>query len=289
MTLPAVKAIEAHVLGKIAKAQVIDEPYPHILVDNLLPADLYAEVVAAVPPTSEMERVSYPGTGFGKKTATSRDYGFRHRALKTTDGPLGVVRDVLASDAFARALLDKFATSIPAEKHVRFDNGSADFSTVFDLQVDLEGYAIAPHPDIPSKLVTFQIYLSPDETLAKQGTFMCVPKDNDRVKRGRTKLALAAGRAIALVSKLVPSAYARVERSRLGEAFGIGDQRAWFPWSWFDVAKVAPALPNNFFAFAPNERSYHAVTMDGLVGERPVIRGFIRAGADTSNWIAPRM
>lgn len=289
MTLPAAKAIEAHVLGKIAKAQVIDEPYPHILVDSFLPDDLYAEVVAAVPPTSEMERVSYPGTGFGKKTATSRDYGFRHRTLKTTDGPLGAVREVLASDAFARALLDKFATTIPADKHRRFDNGNKDFSTVFDLQVDLEGYAIAPHPDIPSKLVTFQIYLSSDESLAAQGTYMCVPKDHDRVKRGRTGLALAAGRVVGLACKVVPSLYAKVERSRLGETLGIGDQRAWFPWSWFDVAKTAPALPNNFFAFAPNERSYHAVTMDGLVGERPVIRGFIRAGADTSNWIAPRM
>lgn len=275
----------SHVLERIERAPVIDAPFAHIVIEELLPPELYQELLAAIPSTASMDRVSYPGSGYGQRGPHYKPYGYAHPDLGAAEGALAAVRDVFASEMFARALLGKFEEAIPAEKR-RFFDGANDFTTVFDLQVDLPGYAIAPHPDTPSKIVTFQLYLSADETLGEHGTMLCAPKD-ERSLRGRSTPARAGGRVVDLVTRVSPRARRRVERSRLGEVLGVGGQRLWFPWSWFDVVKVAPALPNYFLAFAPGERSFHAVNMDGLTGQRPVLRGFIRSGSSTNNWIGP--
>ena len=78
------------------------------------------------------------------------------------------------------------------------------------------------------------------------------------------------------------------ERTRLGTEIGFGDSKNWYPWRLFDIVAAAPALPNHFMAFAPNNRSYHAVRMnipESSEGRR-VIRGFIRSGIDQKNFIA---
>ena len=65
----------------------------------------------------------------------------------------------------------------------------------------------------------------------------------------------------------------------------------WRSWDLFESTTVAPASPNTLLAFAPHERSYHAVRMDIPADhprrERTAIRGFIRAGAATENWVYP--
>jgi hypothetical protein len=282
----SVEALVEHVSSKIEEATVENAPFAHFVVDELLPIDVYSELVASLPATSAMQRVTYPGTGYGKRGPRYSDFGYAYRDLAIAEGPLGAVRQVFASEAFSRALLDKFSRAIPAEKHIHFADSASDYTSVFDLQVDLPGYAIAPHPDVPSKIVTYQLYLPADESLASQGTSLCVPKDG-RGARGRTWPARFLGRVIDQSLKNTSASYKRIERSPVGELIGVGAQSSWLPWSWFDVAKVVPALPNHFLAFAPNERSFHAVAMDNLEGERPVIRGFLRSGSDQKNWISP--
>jgi len=78
------------------------------------------------------------------------------------------------------------------------------------------------------------------------------------------------------------------ERTRLGTEIGFGDSKNWYLWRLFDIVDAAPALPNHFMAFAPNDCSYHAVHMnipESSEGGR-VIRGFIRSGVDQKNFIA---
>ncbi len=281
---------------KINAAPIVDRPFAHIFIDEFLPTDVYDEIRAALPPRSKMQEVVYPGTGFGGRGPGLHDYGYAYRELATSTGTLRLLHETFASPAFSRALLDKFSTArpdgstpIPADKHQLFRDND-DFTTVFDLQVDLPGYAAAPHPDVHSKIVTFQLYLTGDEALADNGTLLCEPKDN-RVARGRRPAFKVLARTLDLLPRN-STIYKRIERSDLGLTLGVGDTKNWYPWSWFDVVRVASALPNHFLSFAPNARSYHAVTMavpDGSeVRERPVVRGFIRAGKDTSNWIAPR-
>jgi hypothetical protein len=119
---------------------------------------------------------------------------------------------------------------------------------------------------------------------------LCEPID-DRVTRGRSSLAKTAGRIVELCLSPKWPLFKKLERSDFGAWCGIGAySKHWYPWAWFRVAKVAKALPNHFLAFAPNSRSFHAVDLDiprdARSAERPVIRGFVRAGSDTKNWIS---
>jgi hypothetical protein len=289
--------LSAMVARAIAEAPIRREPFPHIIVSPLLPADLYEQVRQAIPDRASLEQVEYPGTGFGRRNRRYHDHGLAYRDLARATGPLEAIASLFSSDEFTDALLTKFATPlddgflpIPEVKHRFFADGADDYTSVFDLQVDLPGYAIAPHRDVDEKIVTYQLYLTPDDSLAEFGTLLCRPKDA-RAQRGRRRSVAAVGE---FVDRLPAESrvHRRIERSRLGRVLGVGSNRVWLPWSWFTVDAIAYATPNSLLAFAPNERSFHAVDLriprESPVQQREVVRGFIRTGGNTTNWIAPR-
>jgi len=192
---------------------------------------------------------------------------------------------------FSRRLADGFYP-IPLEKHRHFAGGVGDYTSVFDLQIDLPGYAIPPHPDVPSKLVTFQFFLPQDDALAGYGTMLCALKGRGE----RSWLLRSSGSLLTRAAQHFHQEHSRpfkwLERTSVGLELGVGDTANWLPWSRADVVTIAPARRNCFMAFAPNAISYHAVRFDvpptAPQQERPVVRGFLRAGANTDNWIAPK-
>lgn len=276
----AVETLTDRLIAEIRRARVVAEPFPHFTVDEMLPADLYAQVMRAVADRKRFRKVDYPGTGRGKL------FGWAYNDLKSAPDALRVVHDAFASESFSRAMLEKFRPQgIPADKHKHFV-GSADYTTVFDLQIDLPGYEILPHADVRQKIVTFQLYMVPDDAVADcAGTHLCAPRDG-RAMNGRPAWASRVGKAI---DRFAPaSVQGRLEQTHIGQLLSMGGKDSWLPWRWFTTAKLIRAVPNGFMAFAPNERSFHAVKFEGRPGqERPVLRGFIRSGSNTKNWIAP--
>jgi hypothetical protein len=301
--LPSAQELTEIVATKIADCAVQERPFPHIIIEGLLPAEFYDAVLRAIPPLSEFTVADYPGTGFGRAGNNYRDFGYAYEGLSEADGPLALLYAAFASEQFGRALLDKFSrplpgggAPIPGEKHRFFAGAARDYATVFALQVDMPGYAIPPHNDIPSKIVTFQLHLAEDSTLADYGTMLCEPRDSRAYRERPIPLRLIS-RAAGLLPPAIRGAvrmglggvFRRFERSRAGVAVGAG---AWMPWEWFRVVKVARALPNHLLAFAPNDRSFHAVNFnvpaDAPTQERRVVRGFIMSGRDAKNLIKPR-
>ncbi len=293
-TLPGPDELIDEVSQKIEAASIDRVPFPHLIVEQLLPEAMYQAVLNAIDDASQFERVDYPGTGFGTRGKAYHDYGLAYVGLPEAQGVLGDLHAAFASNHVARALLKKFSTplddgvmTIPLEKHQFFAHGATDFTSVFDIQVDLPGYAIAPHPDVPSKIITFQLYLTKDDALADLGTMLCEPKDL-RATRGRSPVVQSIGQVL----NHLPHRWGinrRVEKSRIGLRFGVGANSSWFPWEWFRIAKVARAMPNNFLAFPPHGRSFHAVDLriplESPVQQRSVLRGFVRSGQSNKNWI----
>jgi hypothetical protein len=172
---------------------------------------------------------------------------------------LQAAHDMFASDAFARALLDRFSDplsragrgpAIPLHKHALFAGEVREYTCVFSLYKDLEHYEISPHTDHPSKLVTFLWYLD-DEWSNPCGTLLCRPKPGVDVTR--LNLDYEAAR----------------QEGRTG---------LWMKWDSFDIVKSVSG-PNLLLAFAPSESSYHAVKLPvsapDMPRERLVLRGFI--------------
>lgn len=306
MSLPGIPELAEAVESKIAATPIFTDPFPHIIVEDLLSPDLYDVVLRTMPSLSEFTAADYPGTGAGHRTGRSQDFGYAYFGFREAQGPLGLLHGLFSSERFARVLLEKFRwplpdgfVPIPPEKHHFFIDGARSYTTVFDLQVDLPGYAIPPHKDLPSKIVTFQFYLTADTSLRGYGTLLCKPKDR-RGLRTPSPLArfLAAGvRQLKCCEPILRTVrrsglevfLRRFEHSRIGLRLGVGSR---LPWEWFDVVKVTPALPNHLLAFAPNDRSFHAVNFD-VPAEHPhqqrrVIRGFIMSGHNAKNLIRAR-
>ena len=285
-----VEDVFEHILRKISSAEINANPYPHIVVSEIFPPEFYPKLLAAIPKPEQFAAAEYPGTGFGQAKRSQRNSsGLAYPNLHE----LPLFRELqtfLRGEEFCRALLGKFSRpdGIPAEKHRYFAGGAREFTSVFDLQIDRRGYEILPHPDIPSKIMTFQFFLVSDDSLKDFGTLFC------RTKNGRpavrSSIARRAGTAVERVARALRHRPYRfwhwLERTKLGTEIGFGSE-GWYPWRMFDLISAAPALPNHFMAFAPNERSYHAVRMDipkSSIG-RTVIRGFIRSGRDVGNVI----
>jgi hypothetical protein len=279
-----------HILRKIRTAKIKADPYPHIVVSEIFPPGFYPKLLAAIPKPEQFAAAEYPGTGFGKAKRNQRkSSGLAYPNLHEL--PLfRELQEFLRGEEFSRTMLDKFSRpdGIPAEKYRYFANGANEFTPVFDLQLDRRGYEILPHPDVPTKIITFQFFLVSDDSLKDFGTLFCRTKNGRPA--ARNAVARTAGSAVTRVARALRHQPYRfwhwLERTKLGTEIGFGSE-GWYPWRMFDIVSAAPALPNHFMAFAPNEHSYHAVRMDipeSSIG-RTVIRGFIRSGSDVGNFI----
>jgi hypothetical protein len=292
------KSIADFALAKIEGAEIVREPFPHIIIDQFFPDAFFEDLIKNFPDRSQFQEVTYPGTGHGKKSSRYHESGFAYKDMKDHEY-FRVVNDVFASEAFSKALLTKFSQTlpdgfipIPIEKHSLFKDGASNYACVFDFQIDLPGYEIPPHPDVADKIVTFQYFLVDDDSLRDYGTLFCKPK-KARPTIKRPFVPRATGRLVNEFAKFFrleqSRLFRKLEQSPLGLSLGVGTTRNWLPWGMFDVAKIAHALPNHFMAFAPNKISYHGVRMDvpteSKRQERPVVRGFIRRGRNAGNWI----
>ncbi len=258
-----------YAIEKMKAAPLQQEPFPHILIEGLLPESEYQKLLEEIPDSDAFSQVSYPGVGVDIQAQRRVNHGLALNDL-TQFSALGELNQFMKSQAFSQLLLERFTapdsweghnrTAIPEEKHIHFKNGSNNHATVLDLHKDLPGYEIYPHRDIDLKIITFLYYLEPDDAVADWGTLLCQPKE---------------GLSLDDVENAEPP----------------HEHPKWRDWVLFDVVKVARATPNTLLVFAPNFASYHAVKMDipknHIRRERTAIRGFIRTGSNTSNWIKP--
>ncbi len=175
----------AYALAQIRQVEIVTQPFPHILIEQLFPSSFYHHLLEDFPDKSHFKKVVYPGTGFARTNPTRddlKDYGLGCFDLSTS--PLfEQVRDFFKSEAFMNALLTKFSQPLPSglipippEKHIFFQDNIHQCASVCDLQIDLPGYEIAPHPDVLSKIVTYQFFLVNTESLKDFGTLLCQPK-----------------------------------------------------------------------------------------------------------------
>jgi len=275
----------AHLVRKINAQPIETDPFPHIYLEEVFPAGYYRALLERIARVGEFVPTLYPGVAVDLDAKSFKDYGLTCRNFDK-DEELACLYALLKSEPFSRLLLDKFSapeswgargSAIPAEKHVFFKEGRENFTCVFDLHKDLPGYEISPHPDVPSKIVTFLFYFTPDESLSRFGTKLC------RVKP-ECKATLARATRSKMSSLLVGAT-----RPFVGKSYGLDQKDSWFPWEMFDVVKVAPAKPNSLLVFAPNADSYHAIRMDippdHPLRERQTLRGFIRSGKNTDNYV----
>lgn len=181
-TSPRSRSVLHHVLERLARADVVNSPFPYTVIDQIFPADYYAEIQRHFPALSSMRSLSETGR-VGKD-----NYKERMCTLFTEEDFARLpaeqatfwrdFADWMYSDAFLHAFVNKFQPALePRIARVQAAEGRLKVRGDALLVNDQTNYAIGPHTDAPHRLVTFLFYMPQDASLRELGTSLYTPKE----------------------------------------------------------------------------------------------------------------
>ncbi|MCA9176840.1 MAG: hypothetical protein KDB14_20270 [Planctomycetales bacterium] len=169
----AISSLE-HMLGSLGQADVHDQPYSHLYVEQFFPGGLYWELLDNLPAPADYypmakKRLSdtggYTRMGFDltSERVTTMSNDARDVFLEVIEG--------LSSPEFKRAVFGLLATDLSTRYGVpKSQVPDIPARCVPKLFRDTSGYRIDPHPDTRRKIVTMMIYLPRDESQRSLGT-----------------------------------------------------------------------------------------------------------------------
>jgi hypothetical protein len=208
-----VKALAYNVLN----APLRTYPYPHIYVPEVFPREVYAELQRNIPDPAAMIPIEQarPVTGY------------RERFVQDIRGPMPGLTDeqrafwtrmagALHEGTFRDLMVARF------RNFVRDRLAGPDGARITEeslLVEDVTNYALGPHTDTPSKLITVLFYLPKDDSQAHLGTSLYSPQDPARRCPGGPH----------------------------------------YDYEGFDRVATMPFLPNAMFAFVKSDKSFHGV------------------------------
>lgn len=228
-----------HIEFKLSEAKLQPYPFPHLIVDNFFPDEVFAKIIEYNPFKNNFgkewiskEQSTLKKTGTPYYARKQINFHNDHEFLADEQEKKfwnSIKSCFLRSDHwFERLIFNKYKEYFS----IRFGElvESKDFFDLFRRQLFLQrhepGYYIGPHTDVPTRVFTCIFSFADRDGFEEYGTQLCVPKD---------PMARCWGN----------NHYAPEE---------------------FIVQKVAPYKPNNFLLFFKTRQSFHSVgTVDNSV------------------------
>jgi hypothetical protein len=163
-----------HLLRRLGEVRVEEQPFPHFFVEEVFPADIYDEMLAALPPTEIYQPMG--------KRHQNGDGGYnRYEFLLATENFARLtnyqshvwrgVQRAIGSPQVKLAVYSKLSSGLA----YRFQVPREQVSSIAGhprsgLMRETTGYSIAPHPDTRKKIVTMQFALPVDRSQEALGT-----------------------------------------------------------------------------------------------------------------------
>lgn len=150
-----------HIIETINKSILLNEPSPHFEFSNILPIDLYTELLERFPSKECFQPLMHQDAMMKDGGSSRGEIYLSHNELSKLDEENKIfwlsIGDIFRSETLRKTLQDKLGLkgSIVAKP---------------SLYQDRSGYQIRPHTDISTKAITMQIYLPNDTTLENYGT-----------------------------------------------------------------------------------------------------------------------
>jgi len=152
-------ALNFFLLKKIKDVKIINQPYPHFIIDDFFPQETYLYILRNIPDESKY-----------KPFVKSR---LIMELNKTSDINLKHITDILMSEEMKECLLEKYKNTMSKSIYQHGKTGYIRGSLIKDFK----GYSIKPHTDIETKIITFLIYLPNDDSLCHIGTNILIKHD----------------------------------------------------------------------------------------------------------------
>jgi precorrin-6B methylase 2 len=236
------RSVLRHVLERVAAAQIVEDPFPYSVIDNILPDDYYAEVLAHFPSSESLRPI-------GETGRVPRGAYEERLVVLFTDDEFARMTDAqqrfwkefaswMYSDLFLNAFVAKFGRALePRLSRILETSDALKVRGDALLVNDQTNYAVGPHTDAPHRLVTFLFYLPRDSSMRELGTSVYKAKDPSFTCWGGPH----------------------------------------HPFDKFDFVRTVEFLPNRLLAFPKTERSFHGVEKIEREGiNRPLLINNIR-------------
>lgn len=133
---------EGHLIKAIERAELVIEPYPHIVIEDAFPEEYYSQIL---------------GTEYEPISKVRPTKGYKERFVGKKEFP------ELLTESIKRAFCKKFGVT-------------GDFTSEALLIRDKPGYAIGPHTDSDVRILSAIFYLAKDDNHPELGTSLYVPK-----------------------------------------------------------------------------------------------------------------
>ncbi len=159
-------ALAAHLQQRIAGAAMSADPFPHLVVSNLLPEDFYRRLLRAIPAPTFWRRAGYQRDNW---------HVDEDRASRLSETTWRVMHREIAAHVLMPLLLDRFADAIAEYWRAAFDLDASALSEHYvcdegRLLLRRAGYELQPHLDPPNAILTVLLYLAPLGAPDAQGT-----------------------------------------------------------------------------------------------------------------------
>ena len=223
--------LRAHIEAKFAAATVDVSPFPHLVISDFLPQDVFVRLLD-YNPFKVNDGVEWQSKTASHNVSSRTPYHARkqinfhkNQSFEAPASQLAFWHEIkecfLGDDWFPRLVFNKY----PAYFEIRFGDlvTEPDFPALFTRELFLQrhepGYYIGPHTDIPTRVFTCIFSLAERPGFEEYGTELLVHKD-------------------------------RLARCWGNDHYAPND---------FVVKKIAPYAPNNFLLFFKTRQSFHSV------------------------------
>jgi hypothetical protein len=199
----AVEALSRYVAASVDAAQSHQAPFHHLTFERVFPENVYAEMLAAMPLSSDYRPMSGRAKGHdlsdGTHTRVKIDLFPEYiRGLPPQKRSVWqVVGVALCSKVVKDAFVRRLAPGLTARFGANF--AQVGMYPVPILTRDIPGYTITPHPDTHWKGITVQLYLPQDASMAHIGTIFHEALPNGSLpKRKQMRFVPNSGYAFAV-------------------------------------------------------------------------------------------
>jgi FkbM family methyltransferase len=218
------RAVMHHVLRQVEKATVTEQPFPYLVVDDVFPADYYAQMLEHFPTKESLRPIAETGRVMENMYKERLVVLFTDEEFARMNAPQQRFWRDFAQWMYADQFLSYFVHRFQPYLEPRLAKIIAADNSLYVkgdalLVNDRTDYAIGPHTDSPRRLVTFLFYLPRDMSMRELGTSVYRPKDPSFVCWGGPH----------------------------------------HDYDKFDKVATVEFLPNRLLAFPKTERSFHGV------------------------------
>jgi hypothetical protein len=226
----AAEPMQAEIRARVEAAEIHGDPFPHVVVEDLLPEAFFRELAATIPPIEYFKQAKNGRKADLPIIATNKTYLETPEDFRATWGRL---RDDVLHDTVAPVLAERLRGDVRDKFADLFSPEIADevmgsdlVSSAGRIMLRKPGYKLGPHTDSAMYAITCLLYFTEADEESSGALCLFRPERRPELKH---------------VSTYYPDEEEGIEA---------------------EVAKVIPIRENLFVAFVNGQESLHGVRVD---------------------------